>query len=216
MYKFITLRRACAALVTLAFSNIASAGLVIDINEVGSDIVANLSGSFTSLPTANVSFGTSTYNRFTSGVPQVGFSNLANGTSVMMWGYTFASPFPTFGPQNVGAYSPQANTSTANTTVQFTGSYLYLLQSYSPGSFSGSLTWNNKSYDDWGVKWEPGSYVGTLTNGETVTMNINSVAPAGVPEPSQVAASLLLLAGIGGYVFMKPRQTAKTAAPVAA
>lgn len=32
-----------------------------------------------------------------------------------------------------------------------------------------------------------------------------------VPEPGQVAASLLLLAGIGGYVCMKCRKTAKPA-----
>jgi hypothetical protein len=34
---------------------------------------------------------------------------------------------------------------------------------------------------------------------------------AAVPEPGQVAASLLLLSGIGGYVFLKRRKTAKTA-----
>jgi hypothetical protein len=34
---------------------------------------------------------------------------------------------------------------------------------------------------------------------------------AAVPEPGQVAASLLLLAGIGGYVFLKRRKTAKPA-----
>ncbi len=33
--------------------------------------------------------------------------------------------------------------------------------------------------------------------------------PAAVPEPGQVAASLLLLAGIGGYVFFKRRKAAK-------
>jgi hypothetical protein len=33
-----------------------------------------------------------------------------------------------------------------------------------------------------------------------------------VPEPGQVAASLLLLAGIGGYVAMKRRRAVKTAA----
>jgi hypothetical protein len=38
----------------------------------------------------------------------------------------------------------------------------------------------------------------------------------GVPEPSQVAASLLLLAGVGGYVFMKRRKAAKIATRVAA
>jgi hypothetical protein len=35
--------------------------------------------------------------------------------------------------------------------------------------------------------------------------------PAAVPEPGQVAASLLLLAGIGGYVFVKRRKAVKTA-----
>ena len=38
--------------------------------------------------------------------------------------------------------------------------------------------------------------------------------PSSVPEPGQVAASLLLLGGIGGYVFLKRRKAAKV--PVAA
>jgi hypothetical protein len=36
-------------------------------------------------------------------------------------------------------------------------------------------------------------------------------APSAVPEPGQAAASLLLLAGIGGYVFVKRRKAAKPA-----
>jgi hypothetical protein len=43
-----------------------------------------------------------------------------------------------------------------------------------------------------------------------------SYGSAAVPEPGQVAASLLLLAGIGGYVFLKRRKAAKSVAPVAA
>ena len=40
---------------------------------------------------------------------------------------------------------------------------------------------------------------------------------AAVPEPGQVAASLLLLSGIGGYIFLKRRKAAKPAvAPTAA
>jgi hypothetical protein len=35
--------------------------------------------------------------------------------------------------------------------------------------------------------------------------------PSSVPEPGQVAASLLLLSGIGGYVFLKRRKAAKPA-----
>ena len=37
------------------------------------------------------------------------------------------------------------------------------------------------------------------------------VDPTAVPEPGQVAASLLLLGGIGGYVFLKRRKAAKSA-----
>jgi hypothetical protein len=36
--------------------------------------------------------------------------------------------------------------------------------------------------------------------------------PSAVPEPGQVAASLLLLGGIGGYVFIKRRRKSAVAA----
>jgi hypothetical protein len=47
-------------------------------------------------------------------------------------------------------------------------------------------------------------------------IGISNVGAAAVPEPGQVAASLLLLAGIGGYVWMKRRKAAKISAPAAA
>jgi len=40
---------------------------------------------------------------------------------------------------------------------------------------------------------------------------IRDVTSAAVPEPGQIAASLVLLAGIGGYVFLKRRKAAKAA-----
>jgi hypothetical protein len=45
---------------------------------------------------------------------------------------------------------------------------------------------------------------------------IRDVTSAAIPEPRQVAASLLLLAGIGGYVFLKRRKAAKAAASAVA
>jgi hypothetical protein len=39
---------------------------------------------------------------------------------------------------------------------------------------------------------------------------------ASVPEPGQVAASLLLLSGIGGHVFLKRRNAAKAVVPAVA
>ena len=50
--------------------------------------------------------------------------------------------------------------------------------------------------------------------GNSITTLGYSVEPYGaaaVPEPGQVAASLLLLSGIGGYVFLKRRKAAKPA-----
>ena len=42
-------------------------------------------------------------------------------------------------------------------------------------------------------------------------IQVRNITSAAVPEPGQVAASLLLLAGIGGYVFLKRRKAAKSA-----
>jgi len=44
---------------------------------------------------------------------------------------------------------------------------------------------------------------------------IRDVTSSAVPEPGQVAASILLLAGIGGYVWLKRRKPAKVATSVA-
>jgi hypothetical protein len=74
---------------------------------------------------------------------------------------------------------------------------------------------------------ELGQYaIGTFTaTSSSVAFNLNSVTglplinafqvrdvtSAAVPEPGQVATSLLLLAGIGGYIFLKRRKAAKAA-----
>jgi hypothetical protein len=53
-----------------------------------------------------------------------------------------------------------------------------------------------------------------ITLGDTNALYLRALAnkdPAAVPEPGQVAASILLLAGIGVYVWRKRRKTAKPA-----
>jgi autotransporter-associated beta strand protein len=50
-----------------------------------------------------------------------------------------------------------------------------------------------------------------ITLGSTTDLYLQAVASAAVPEPGQVAASLLLLAGIGGYVWLRRRRAAKAA-----
>ncbi len=61
-----------------------------------------------------------------------------------------------------------------------------------------------------------GNHLGDFVVGDFptfISVNPNDIAPSSsaIPEPRQVAASLLLLAGIGGYVFLKRRKTAKPA-----
>ena len=58
---------------------------------------------------------------------------------------------------------------------------------------------------------------GAYESDYNVGITIPSTPSAAVPEPGQVAASLLLLSGIGGYFFLKRRKAAKPAvAPTAA
>ncbi len=51
-----------------------------------------------------------------------------------------------------------------------------------------------------------------LLSPTTLTLRYTYNDPSAVPEPGQVAASLLLLGGIGGYVFIKRRRKPATAA----
>ena len=74
------------------------------------------------------------------------------------------------------------------------------------------VTWNSTSRD---FQILSGAYESTPN--VAILAGAGGPGPAAVPEPGQVAASLLLLVGIGGYVFIKRRKTAKPAvAPIAA
>jgi len=57
-----------------------------------------------------------------------------------------------------------------------------------------------------------GGLATATTAAEAINFTVQSAGPTAVPEPGQVAASLVLLAGIGGYVWMKRRKTGKASA----
>ena len=77
------------------------------------------------------------------------------------------------------------------------------------GDFQNIKILTGSAYLNAGTNWayavidERGFSTGVLVAQSTFT------AAAAVPEPGQVAASLLLLGGIGGYVFWKRRKAAK-------
>ena len=70
-------------------------------------------------------------------------------------------------------------------------------------NFTGSAFLNAGTNTAYMVLWDYGGSTGALIQQSTFS--------SAVPEPGQVAASLLLLGGIGGYVFLKRRKAAKTA-----
>jgi hypothetical protein len=80
------------------------------------------------------------------------------------------------------------------------------------GDFQVIKTLTGSAYLNAGTNWayavvdERGFSTGIL-----VAQSTFSGGPSPVPEPGQVAASLVLLAGIGGYVFLKRRKAAKPA-----
>ena len=78
------------------------------------------------------------------------------------------------------------------------------------GGFTSITTFNGSAYMNAGtntaymVLWDYGGDTGALIQQSTFEPGTSPV-----PEPGQVAASLVLLAGIGGYVFLKRRKAAK-------
>lgn len=115
------------------------------------------------------------------------------------------------------------NTTTRNVYLNPASSYALDRQWFDFGAYSGK-TLTSVVFTDSG-SWNFQRY---LVSGATVQSGFSGqiVAPplgpgetggpgvpdtAGVPEPGQVAASLLLLGGIGGYVFLKRRKSAKAA-----
>ncbi len=67
------------------------------------------------------------------------------------------------------------------------------------------------------VTWTASTETFTILGGAYESDYNVGITSAAVPEPGQVAASLLLLFGIGGYIFLKRRKAAKpVVAPTAA
>jgi hypothetical protein len=164
----------------------ASAGLLITLEESGSDVVATLSGSLAALPTPNDNGNAILRNRVGGLFPYFDSTNLTSGTSVNLNNYEFvpANSFPAFGTSSTIVNATEA--SGLNTSVFINVNRLALPASYNPGtSFTGTLTWAGSSLAS--LQLTPGSYSGTLSNAETVTIQV-------VPEPTSL---LLLITGCG-------------------
>ena len=166
------------AVAVVMLSNTTHAGLLVTIEEYGSNVTATLSGAFATLPTPQSSVFEQTFsNRLNADSPY--FDVTTTGSTVNVLEYGFSSSLPAFG---TGNQNYDASSGTANGDFSVRGSKLRLATSYTLGtSFSGVLIWANESFASIGLT--PGTYATTLSGGDagaTVTVNV-------VPEPSSLA-----------------------------
>lgn len=179
-----------------AISPVSQAAITIHMAEVGSNVVATLSGAINSLPSAPTSsggLGAVSGVRPSGDTMLFGLSKLSGIQTVQVHYYT-----ATTYPSNLGTSTSllQANTSTASTTMMFRNlstNNIMIDQSYALGTaVTGTLTWNNKTLSSMGVA--TGSYVWGWSS-DSITLNV-------VPEPSYLS---LVALGLGGLIAWNRR-----------
>ena len=184
----------------------ATAALIVNIEEVGSDVVASYSGSIDLTGIGFNILGSANTNRIWATGGQANFQNgVAKKASLTDFGqnpWTVApSAFGTGGAINADSLSIAGGNA-----FGFQSSGFFIESSYVSGTpLSGSMTFNGQTLASMGINVGTGIMNATFSSGDTLTVNAIAGAAA-VPEPGQVAASLLLLAGLGGYVALQRRK----------
>ena len=201
---------ACAAMV----SSLSFAGVTIDVNQVGSDVVATVSGSFdyngiTTYETGSGSF----YSIFAPNDGNFGFSNTAASESWIAWSiyqdnYPPAYIAPFFGDGSNAGNIPRTASSTSGVGTL----YLQANPLSSPGAnearlrlplsyvandpINGTTTWSNKSYASMGIA-SSGTWSWHTENSSAgeVVFRINAV-----PEPALCAGGVVAAVTLGAWI----------------
>jgi len=192
--------------ILLAFSSFSRAAVTIQLQEVGNDVVATISGSINSFSGASlVQTGAGVLS--TNGLRGGSSSNLFltyfaftdNGLSgtdnYNNYTVTTSPSSMFFGNGTSAGTTFQAATSVSVSTDMFlrnsTPSNFWISQSYVLGTpITGTMTWANKTLNSLGVA--NGTYVWSWS-ADSVTLNI-------VPEPSALS---LLVVGLGGVMALR-------------
>lgn len=188
-----------AAAITTAVP--ASAGVLISFEEVGSDVVATVSGSIT-LPTPDISQSIFINNRIAPSAPFFEFGT--TGSSVDAERYNFQTNFSAYGTKgfggNPGWDNPGAGSGiTNNERFSFNSTGINIVDTYVSGDpIDGTITWATQSFTTLGLT--PGTYSSTLSNAETVTINV-------VPEPATCVLGLVSLGCGATFVIRRARGT---------
>jgi len=178
-----------------------TSALTIDFNQVGSDVVATIAGSFDISSLIPQASGSMTMRNFVS--PNDGLAGASDNSSSVAWVSwridelsPYTQPFwgdgsnagnvPRFATTASGTGSfylegnPLASPETNEARIRMPADYV----SNSP--INGTLVWAGQSYASMGLQTS-GQWDWQTANGGTVTLRINAV-----PEPTTVA-----LAGVG-------------------
>ncbi|WP_299783253.1 VPLPA-CTERM sorting domain-containing protein [uncultured Roseobacter sp.] len=180
-----------AALLTASAS--AKAATVLSFKEVGSDVVATLSGSLdlTGATFSNTLAGTNA-NFIHSGA---GLLASGNGLFETQSEYDFTNP-GVFG----SGLTVFSSFDTTNFSFVLTQNYIRIGAFADDATLSGQIGYNGQSFASLGLS--VGQSIFSLSNGDTFTIDVQpSVAP--VPLP---ASSLLLLGGVAGLGLMRRRK----------
>jgi len=193
-------------------SSLSYAGVAVDVNQVGGDVVATVSGSF------NYN-GISTFNTGSGNLPSFigpndgnfGFSNTVGSTAWIGWSIyqdnfppAYTAPF--FGDGSNagnGIFLSNATSGVGTLYLQANGlsspgqneARLRLPLSYvSSDPINGTETWTNKTYADLGLA-SSGTWSWTAENGQTVVFRINAV-----PEPAVCASGVIAAVTLGAWL----------------
>jgi len=183
--KFIT-AAFVSAMALSAFPGRADASVVIDVSQVGADVVAAGAGGF-DLTDLTMGGGG-------SGVAPGGTSPLAHVLFVGAAAPAFDTYFNVSGPLSFGSGSGTAGSSGLGDTIGIFFSSLLVPHGYVSGTeLSGSTTFDGQTIASLGM--DPGTYVYTWGRGghaDSLTIHI-----AAIPEPSTWAMMLAGFAGLG-------------------
>jgi len=203
-------RHIVGCLIALLFTGTVHAGILINLDEVGSDVVASSSGGSLDLSALSL-WTTGTYD-----------PALNPNQAVLMIGSTGSSDsyIINSGPQlgSTIGYFP-ADTSSGSPYGLGSQQVLHTPAGYTSGDTLGasSATWLNKSFTDFGIT--PGTYTYDWGSGATYD-SVTVVAQAGggggggsaVPEPSSVVLWSLGAAAFSAFGWRRKRK--QTNAPV--
>lgn len=198
---------ACAVLV----SSVSFADLTIDFDQVGSDVVATIGGSFDYSSAVFIESGSSNFASFVSANDGLfGYSNMTGAQEWKNWRIVEQAPYttPFFGDGSNAGNIPWLATSKTGTAGTFqilanpnstpldSEARIRLPLTYFPGDpITGTETWANKTYADLGLATS-GTWVWrSPESGAYVTLRINAV-----PEPAVCAGAVIAAVTLAAWL----------------